>query len=578
MEKIWLKHYDEGVPADLDLKQKTVVDFLHETTQRFPNRPAITLKGKTLTYREFSEHVDKFATALSRMGVKQGSRVAAWMPNLPQMIITYYATLKLGGVLVNTNPLYMEREFVHQFNDAQVEVVVTCDFIYWYKLRHAMSKVPTVKHVVITSIPDYLPFPINLLAPFKLKKTQQYVKVPRGKNISFFKELIRDTPANPPKVEIGFEDLAVLQYTGGTTGLSKGAKLSHRNVSANVQQIASWFPTVEPGHEVMLGALPYFHSFGMSVSMNWPIHSGTHIVLAPNPRDIADLINSITKYKVTLFPAVPALFVAINNYPGIENIDISSIKGCFSGSAPLPVDVLEKFEKLTGATITEGFGLTETTPVTHVNPLQGLRKVGSIGIPVPGTEHKVVDINDGNKELGIGEEGEFIIKGPQVMAGYLNRDDETANMIRDGWCFTGDLAKIDEDGYGYIVGRKKDMIVAGGYNIYPDEVDDVLFSHPKVLEAATIGIPHEKRGETVKSFVVLNPGEEASVEEIMEYCKKEMAAYKVPKQIEFLKELPKSSMMKILRKDLRDLELSKMKTQAPAEAEKSDDSSASAPA
>ena len=565
MEKIWLKHYDEGVPADLDLKQKTVVDFLQDSAQRFPNRPAITIKGKTLSYRELNDHVDRFATALSRMGVKQGSRVAAWMPNLPQMIITYYATLKIGGVLVNTNPMYMEREFVHQFNDAKVEVVVTCDFLYWYKLRHAMSKVPTVKHVVVTSIPDYLPFPINLLAPFKLKKTQQYVKVPRDKNISFFKELIRDTPPNPPKVEIGFEDIAVLQYTGGTTGLSKGAKLSHRNVSANVQQISSWFPSVEPGHEVLLGALPYFHSFGMSVSMNWPIYSGTHIVLAPNPRDIADLINSITKYKVTLFPAVPALFVAINKYPGIENIDISSIKGCFSGSAPLPIDVLEKFEKLTGGKITEGFGLTETTPVTHVNPLNGVRKVGSIGIPVPGTDQKVVDIEDGTKELGIGEEGEFIIKGPQVMAGYLNRDDETANMIRDGWCFTGDLAKIDEDGYAYIVGRKKDMIVAGGYNIYPDEVDDVLFSHPKVLEAATIGIPHEKRGEAVKSFVVLNPGETATPEEIISFCKKEMAAYKVPNEIEFLKELPKSSMMKILRKDLRDLELAKMQTQPPVD-------------
>ncbi len=578
MEKIWLKHYDEGVPAELDLKEKTVVDFLQETTQRFPNRPAVTLKGKTLTYSEFSNHVDRFATALSRMGVKQGTRVAAWMPNLPQMIITYYATLKLGGVLVNTNPLYMEREFVHQFNDAQVEVVVTCDFIYWYKLRHAMDKVPSVRHVVITSIPDYLPFPINLLAPFKLKKTQQYVKVPRGKNISFFKELIRDTPANPPKVELGFEDLAVLQYTGGTTGLSKGAKLLHRNISANAQQIASWFPSVEPGHEVMLGALPYFHSFGMSVSMNWPIHAGAHIVLAPNPRDIANLINSIHKYKVTLFPAVPALFVSINNYPGIENIDISSIKGCFSGSAPLPVDVLEKFEKLTGGKITEGFGLTETTPVTHVNPLMGLRKVGSIGIPVPGTDQKVVDIDDGTKELGIGEEGELIIKGPQVMQGYLNRDDETASMIRDGWCFTGDLAKIDEDGYAYIVGRKKDMIVAGGYNIYPDEVDDVLFSHPKVLEAATIGIPHPKRGETVKSFVVLNPGEEATAEEIVEYCKKELAAYKVPKEIEFLKELPKSTMMKILRKDLRDMELAKMQTQPPADKADKDKSADSAAA
>ena len=565
MEKIWLKNYDKGVPEDLDLQEKTVVDFLQASAQRFPNRPAVTMKGKTLTYREFNDQVERFATALSRMGVKPGSRVAAWMPNLPQMIITYYATLRLGGVLVNTNPLYMEREFVHQFNDAQVEVVVTCDFIYWYKLRHAMAKVPTVKHVVITSIPDYLPFPINLLAPMKLKKTQQYVKVPREKHISFFKELIRDTPANAPKVEIGFQDLAVLQYTGGTTGLSKGAMLSHQNVSANVQQISSWFPTVEPGREVLLAALPYFHSFGMSVSMNWPISQGAHIVLAPNPRDVADLINSIEKYKVTLFPAVPAMFVAINNFPGIESRDISSVKGCFSGSAPLPLEVLQKFEKLTGGKITEGFGLTETSPVTHVNPLDGVRKVGSVGIPVPGTQQKVVDINDGSKELGLGEEGELILHGPQVMSGYLNREDESKDMIRDGWCYTGDLAKIDEDGYCFIVGRKKDMIVAGGYNVYPDEIDDVLFEHPAVLEAASIGVPDPKRGETVKSFVVLQPGKTATAEEIIEHCKKELAAYKVPKKIEFLKELPKSTMMKILRKDLREMELAKMQTQPPAE-------------
>jgi long-chain acyl-CoA synthetase len=470
----------------------------------------------------------------------------------------------------------MEREFVHQFNDAQVEVVVTCDFIYWYKLRQAMSKVPTVKHVVITSIPDYLPFPISLLAPFKLKKTQQYVKVPRADKLHFFKELIAQNQPTPPKVDIGIEDLAVLQYTGGTTGVSKGAKLLHRNLSYNTQQVMSWFPGVEHGKEVLLACLPYFHSFGMTVSMNWPVAAGAHIVLAPNPRDIADLVKSISTYRVTLFPALPALYVAINNFPGIEGIDISSIKGCFSGSAPLPVEVLEKFEKLTGGKITEGFGLTETSPVTHVNPLFGLRKIGSIGVPVPGTDQKVVDIETGEKELGIGQEGELCIKGPQVMGGYLNRDDETAKMIRGEWLYTGDLAVIDEDGYCKIVGRKKDMIVAGGYNVYPDEIDGVLFEHPAVLEAATIGVPDEKRGETVKSFVVLKPGKTATADEIREHCRKQLAAYKVPVEIEFLKELPKSTMMKILRKDLREMELQKRKGAAKPAAAKGDGAAAGA--
>ncbi len=559
MERIWTKHYEEGVPKDLQIEEKILPEYLDQSAERWPNNPALTLKGKTLTYAQVKDMVDRFATGLSKMGVGKGTPVALWMPNLPQMVIGYYATLRLGGVVVNTNPLYVEREVEHQFNDAGVKVVVTCDFLWWYKLRGMMSKVPTVEHVVVTSIPDYLPFPLNWIAPFKLKKTQQYVKVPREKNVHFFKEVIAQNPPNPPKVDIAFDDLAVLQYTGGTTGVSKGAMLTHKNISVNAQQCASWFPIVNEGEEVLLACLPYFHSFGMTVSMNWPLRAGAHIVLMPNPRDIDEMVKSIIKYKVTLFPAVPALFVAINNYPGVDKLDLSSIKGCFSGSAPLPLDVLERFEQLTGGKITEGFGLSETSPVTHVNPLNGMRKTGSVGIPVPGTDQKVVDIETGEKELGINEEGELCLKGPQVMLGYWNRPEETAKVLRDGWLYTGDLAKIDEDGYCYIVGRKKDMIVAGGYNIYPDEVDDVLFSHPAVLEAATIGIPDPKRGETVKSFVVLKPGESLTEEELIAYCKKELAAYKVPKQIEFIDELPKSSMMKILRRELREKELAKMK-------------------
>ncbi len=559
MERIWTKHYEKGVPEDLEIQEKTLVDFLYESAERWPNNPALTLKGKTITYGQLRDMVDRFATGLSKLGVKKDSRVALWMPNVPQMVIGHYATLRLGAQVVNTNPLYVEREVQHQFNDAGVSVVVTMDFLWWYKLRGIMDKVKTVEHVVVTSLPDYLPFPLNFIAPFKLKKTQQYVKVPREPNVHFFKEVIASNPPNPPEVNYPFDHIAVLQYTGGTTGVSKGAMLTHRNVSVNAQQCAAWFPIVEEGKEVLLACLPYFHSFGMTVSMNWPIKAGAHIVLMPNPRDIDDMVKSIIKYKVTLFPALPALFVAINNYPGVDNLDLSSIKGCFSGSAPLPLDVLQRFEALTGGKITEGFGLTETSPVTHVNPLNGMRKPGSVGIPVPGTDQKVVDIETGEKELGFNEEGELCISGPQVMLGYWNRPDETAKVIRNGWLYTGDLAKIDEDGYCFIVGRKKDMIVAGGYNIYPDEVDDVLFAHPAVLEAATIGIPHEKRGETVKSFVVLKPGEKLTEEELIAYCKKELAAYKVPKLIEFVDELPKSSMMKILRRELREREIARMK-------------------
>ena len=553
MDRFWTRHYESKVPADLVMDPITVVDMLDRSVARWGGRPALTLKGRTLTYLQLKDQVDRFATALAALGVKKDTRVALWLPNLPQMVIAYFATLRLGAQVVNTNPLYVEREVEHQFNDAGVSVVVTLDYLWWYKLRGMMDKVK-VEHVVVTSIPDYLPFPLNWLAPLKLKKTKQFVKVPAEAKVHFFKDLVARTPAAPPKVEVALDDLAVLQYTGGTTGVSKGAMLSHRNLSANVQQSAAWFALIKPGEEVLLACLPYFHVFGMTVSMLWPVHIGAHIVLAPNPRDIPDLIKCITKYRVSIFPAVPALYVAANNYPGVDKLDLSSIRACFSGSAPLPVDVMERFEALTGGRITEGFGMTETAPVTHVNPLFGLRKPGSVGIPVPGTDMKIVDVETGLIELGIGEKGELCIRGPQVMSGYWNRPDETANTLRDGWVYTGDLAQMDEDGYTFIVGRKKDMILAGGYNVYPDEVDGVLFGHEAVLESATIGLVDARCGERVKSFVVLKPGRSISEEELKTYLRSQLAAYKVPKDIEFLPELPKSSMMKILRRELRDRE------------------------
>jgi long-chain acyl-CoA synthetase len=556
MERIWTRHYEPGVPADIRFTEETLVEMFQRSARDWADRPAVTLKGRTLTYRALRDHVDRFATALAGLGVTVNSRVAYWLPNLPQTIIAYFATLKLGAQAVGTHPLYTERELEHQFNDAGVSVVVTLDYFWWGRLRGMLQRTP-VQHVVVTSIPDYLPFPLNLLAPLKLRKTGQYVKVPREPRVHFFKELVAAHPPSPPAASFGWDHVAALLYTGGTTGLAKGAMLTHRNLSCNVQQCASWFPMVERGQEVMLACLPYCHSFGHTICMLWPIAVGAHIVLAPNPRDIPDLVANIRKYRATLFPAVPALFTAINNYPGIDRMDVSCVKACFSGSAPLPVDVLERFETLTGGKITEGFGLTETSPVTHVNPLRGVRKPGSVGVPVPGTDMKIVDADAGVRELGIGEEGELCLRGPQVMAGYWNRPDETAAMIRDGWVYTGDLARVDAEGYTYICGRKKDMVIVGGYNVYPDEIDRVLFSHPKVLEAATIGIPDERKGERVKAFVVVRPGEQVSAEELIEHCRRELAAYKVPREIEFLSELPKSPMLKVLRRELRARELAR---------------------
>ena len=560
MERVWHRHYEEGVPTSVPASESTVVDSMYRTAERFADRPALSFKGKTFTYGRFREMVDRLATGLAELGVKKDSRVALWLPNLPQMVIGYYAALRLGAQVVNTNPLYVEREIEHQFNDAEVTHVITLDYLWMGKLRGIRERTK-VEHVIVTSIPDYLPFPLNFLAPLKLRKTGQIAKVKREPGVHFFKEVLRDNAPNPPEVSIDPGDLALLQYTGGTTGLSKGAMLTHANIETNARQCAAWFPIVREGEEVLLGCLPYFHVFGMTVSMTWPIMVGMHIVLAPNPRDIPDLINSITKQKVTIFPAVPALYVAINEYPGIEKLDLSSIKGCFSGSAPLPVDVMERFEEMTGGKITEGFGLTETSPVTHANPLNGVRKPGTVGVPFPGTDSKIVDVQDGDSEMPVGEAGELIIKGPQVMKGYWNRPSATAQTLRDGWVHTGDLAIADEDGYVKIVGRKKDMIVVSGFNVYPDEVDAVLISHPAVLECATIGVPDPKRGETVKSFLVLIEGQSVTAEEIREFCKKQLAPYKVPWFVEFLDELPKSSMMKILRKDLRAKEVARQEAE-----------------
>jgi len=335
--------------------------------------------------------------------------------------------------------------------------------------------------------------------------------------------------------------------------------LSHRNLVSNAYQVQSWFTGMEEGKEVELAALPFFHVFGLTVCMNFGILAGAAQVLVPNPRDIKGMVNLIKKYRPTIFPAVPAMFNAINNFPGIEKIDISSIKGCFSGSAPLPIEVLERFETLTGGIITEGFGMTESSPVTHANPLHGLRKPGSIGIPLPNTDAKIVDLEEGTKEMPIGEDGELILYGPQVMSGYWNREDETELTIRNGWLYSGDIAQMDEDGYFYIVGRKKDMIIAGGYNIYPREIDEILYEHPKVLEAAAIGVPHETRGETVKVFIVVQPGETLTAEEVIEFCRERLAPYKVPRLVEFRDELPKSTIGKVLRRVLRDEELAKSK-------------------
>ncbi len=560
-ERRWHKAYDEGVPPSLTYEELTLPEMLDRAAARFGHRPAITFQNATLTYSRFKNEVDRLATALAALGVAKGTRVAIQAPNLPQTVIAIFATLRAGGITVLTNPLYTGPEIEHQWNDAGATVAILMDFLYAGRVKQISSKVG-IEHYIVASIPEYLGFPLNILAPWKLKKTSppMIAKVPEAPNVHHFRKLIRRTSPNPPKVEMGMDDVAMLQYTGGTTGVSKGAMLTHRNMSFNTQQSARWATGIEEGKDTWLGCMPYFHIYGVTISMLTPVYMGGHIVLIPNPRDVGAMIKNILKHRVTLMPAVPAMYNAINQYPGVDKLDLSSIKICNSGSAPLPVEVLQRFEDLTGAKISEGFGLTETSPLTHCNPVYGMRKTGSVGVPVSDTDAKLVDIQDGVTEMPIGVEGELLIRGPQIMKGYWNRPEATDEMIKDGWLYTGDLATMDEDGYFRIVGRKKDMILCSGYNVYPDEVDRVLMGHPAVLEAATIGVPDERRGETVKSFIVLKPDAKVTAEDLVAYCREHLAAYKIPRFVEFRDSLPKSTVLKILRRELRDEEMAKLQT------------------
>jgi len=554
--RVWHQFYDEGVPPGLDFEALPLPAFLERSAREHADATALIFLNSRLTYRQLQNEVGRFATALAGLGVTSGTRVAIQLPNLPQTVIAFYAVLRLGAVVVMTNPLYVEREIEHQWNDAGCSVAITTDFLFARRIAGIRSRL-SVQHYVIASIPEYLRFPLNLLAPLKLRRAKPplMATVAAGPGIHFMRRLIKATPANPPVAPIDMDAPAALQYTGGTTGVAKGAVLTHRNLSCNVQQVAAWFVNSRPGKEVMLGCLPFFHVFGMTVAMNFPVHAAAAIVLMPNPRDIPQMISNIATHRVTLFPGVPAMFNAIINAPGLEKIDLTSVASCFSGGAPLPPDVLERFETLTGSKIVEGYGLTETSPVTHANPLNGQRKIGSIGVPFPNTDVKVVQVDDATTEVSSGEQGELLIKGPQVMRGYWNAPDDSAAVLTDGWLRTGDVATVDADGYCFIVGRKKDMIIAGGYNIYPDEVDAVLMAHPDVYESATIGVPDPVRGETVKSFVVLRPGLEANADDLIAHCRRELAAYKIPRSIAFLDELPKSSALKILRRELREREI-----------------------
>ncbi|MGZ6292344.1 MAG: long-chain-fatty-acid--CoA ligase [Syntrophales bacterium] len=555
-DKPWLKFYEKGVPGKIKYEEICLPDILDRTAKEFADKTALIFQGYKLTYRQFKEMVDRFATCLSDFGIKQGDAVAILLPNLIPCVVAYFSILKIGAVTVMNNPLYTDRELEHQFNDSGAKALITLDLLANRMID--LRPKTKIKQIVYTSIGDYLPFPKSLLFPLVAKKKKLAADVKQAPDVFTWKECIAKYGPTPPGAKLGFEDVAMYQYTGGTTGVSKGVMLTHANLSKQVQQLESWFPQFGRGTETVLGALPYFHVFGLSCAMNFAVHYGACQVLVPRPQP-EPLLEAIGKFKPTFAALVPTMYIGMLNHPDLKKTDMSCIRGAFSGSAPLPVEVIHQFEGMTGAVIVEGFGLTETTPVTHINPFGGIRKVGSIGVPISDTECRIVSLDDGVTDMPIGDPGELIIRGPQVMKGYKDMPDETANTLRNGWCYTGDIAKMDEDGYFYIVDRKKDMIISGGFNIYPRDIDEVFYEHPKVQEACAIGIPDPRRGENVKVFVVLREGQTATQEELIEYCKTKLATYKCPTEIEVRKELPKTNVGKILRKQLRAEELEKRK-------------------
>ena len=549
-DRPWFKYYDEGVPHHIEYPAIPLFGLLEEAASKYPERPCTIFNGAVITYREMNRITDQLAAGIAALGVKKGDRVGIDMLNSPQFVITFFAILKAGAVAVAINPLYSPREIAHQVNDAGIEFVFVMSKFY-NEVKEAQPNTK-IKKVIVTNIKDYLPPVLALLFTLVREKKDGF-RVDLAEGDLWFKDLLQQhRPEQRPKVDIGPDDVAIYQYSGGTTGISKGAVALHRNLVANSLQCRSWITEAEDGKETVLLAIPLFHVFGMVAGMLFGIYAGASLVMIPDPRNTKDILSSIQKYKASIFPGVPTMYNAINNNPEVieGKYNLSSIKGCISGSAPLMRETKEKFEALTGGKLVEGYGLSEAPTATHCNPLYGDIRSGSIGLPMPDVDCRIISLEDGITPLKVGEEGELCVKGPQIMKGYHNMPTETANTLRDGWLYTGDIAKMDEDGYFYIVDRKKELIKPGGYQVWPREVEEVISSYPKVLEVGVAGVMDAYRGETVKAWVVLKAGESATEQEIRDYCKKNLAPFKVPTEVEFRKELPKTTVGKVLRREL----------------------------
>ncbi len=561
----WFASYPDDVPKTLEpYPEISVFGMLDASGRRFPDKPAMAWFGRRLTYRELVAEVERCSAVLAGLGVQKGDRVALIMPNCPQFVIGYYAAARVGAIAVGNNPLYTQREMTHQLRDCGAKVVFVADLMYAdFASVFAELQIP---HVVVIGLQEYMPFPKKQLAPFAVFRKSQKAQgkpwppVPSGAPVKRWHDLMHAAGPAPVAAQVDpVNDTAGFIYTGGTTGVSKGAMLSHRNLVANAMQAAAYVG-LQDGVESVLCALPFFHSFGM-LAMNVTILRASKLVPVPNPRDLPMVLKEMSKEKATFFPGVPRMFIAINESPLTSKYDLRSVRACVSGGAALPTAVAKRFAEITGgANLVEGYGLTETSPVTHANPVHGARRSGCIGFPVPDTDCRIVDLADPDKELGPNAAGELQVRGPQVMLGYWNRPEETAHVLHNGWLHTGDIATMDEDGWFKIVDRLKDMVIVSGFNVYPNEVEEVLYHHPKITKVCVVGVPDERTGEAVKAFIVLKEGETATPEEILAWCKDPangLAGYRVPKQIEFRDSLPETMIGKVLRRVLQEEEKQK---------------------
>jgi long-chain acyl-CoA synthetase len=542
-KKIWLQHYEKNVPASLEYPRIRLFDFLEQSTGKYPENRALSYLGNTISYAELDRLVNKAANIFLQLGVRKGDRVALYLANTPQYIIALYGALKIGAIAVPINPLYQSAEVTYELQDCGANTIVVMSRFYplVQKIRHDTE----LQNIIVTNVKAFFP-PITRLLFTLFKEKEDRVTI--GPNDHQFEILMQQSRESRPEATVESDDVALLQYTSGTTGTPKGVMLSHYNLVVNALQCRTWVTDTKEGEEVILGWLPFFHSFGMTACLNFTISCAGTLVLIPNPKDLPYILKTIEKEQVSIMPGVPTMYAALGNYKDIAKYNLRSIRACISGGAPLLEGNKRRFETVTGAKLVEGYGLSEASPVTHANPINGLNKIGCIGIPMPDTECRIVDMKSGEQGLEPGKTGELIIRAPQVMLGYWNSPEATGKVIRDGWLYTGDIVRMDEDGYFQIIDREKDIIIVKGFNVFPTEIEKVICAHPKVQEAAVVGIPHEYKGEEIKAYVILHEGCDTTEDELIEYLRTAIARYKIPSSIEFIDSLPKNVMGKLLRR------------------------------